>query len=396
MSDPDKPSYSGPGFGLYVHWPFCEKKCPYCDFNSHVADAIDHDRWRAAYDLEISWAADLLSDEQNKRPVITSIFFGGGTPSLMDPKTVSAILETVHRLFCVAAAVEITLEANPSSVEAGQFSAFKSAGVNRVSVGIQSFNDDELSFLGRRHNSAEARKALETACRTFDRVSCDFIYALPEQSLRAWVETLKQGLLFQTEHLSAYQLTIEQGTPFFRDKIAEPPPAVAEAMFKETNAILETAGLPAYEVSNHARAGSECRHNLLYWRSGAHLGIGPGAHGRLQDGGGEWSSHYRIHNPRRWLGQVFKQGHGTAKEVLIPTDERVEEVVMMGLRLRAGLYEQDLVAATGKTFIDALNIDNLSLLQSRGFLDMKDNGAVLRATDKGRLRLNAVLEKLLT
>jgi putative oxygen-independent coproporphyrinogen III oxidase len=385
---------AGPGFGVYVHWPFCQSKCPYCDFNSHVSESIDHDAWVRAYAREIAWTANELPE----RPVVTSIFFGGGTPSLMPPETTAAVLDAIRAAYPVAGDVEITLEANPSSVEVGRFQGYREAGVNRVSIGVQSLDNQALKFLGRLHDVKSARAAIDCARSIFPRYSFDMIYAYPDHEPDQWRKQLSEAITLSGDHLSVYQLTIESGTPFARSGVPAAPEETAEALFHVTNDVLDSAGLPAYEISNHAKPGSECRHNMLYWRGGGHVGIGPGAHGRTrartQDQDKQWTSHYRIHTPARWLDQVETQEHGTAKTSPIPTSERIDEAVLMGLRLRQGLSRDDFVRATGQTFEHALDADNLRVLTDGGFLVLDDQG--LRATNDGWMRLNAVIAKLLS
>jgi putative oxygen-independent coproporphyrinogen III oxidase len=385
---------AGPGFGIYVHWPFCESKCPYCDFNSHVADTIDHSGWRQAYEHEITWAAQGLGDAKADRPVVTSIFFGGGTPSLMPPETTASVLNAIRAVFPLSDNVEISLEANPSSTEIERFQGFRDAGVNRVSVGVQSLDDGTLAFLGRRHDAASARAAIECAQAIFPRYSFDMIYAHPDQTPEQWRRELGDAIDLSGEHISVYQLTIESGTPFARNGVPAAPEGEAETLFHITAEMLSEAGLPAYEISNHARPGAECRHNLLYWRGGGHVGIGPGAHGRLHSAGGDWQSHYRIHSPARWLDHVTEHGHGTAKTTPIPLEERIDEAILMGLRLRGGLTHSDFSGATGQTYEHALDPNNLQVLIDGGFLVLDDVG--LRATDDGWLRLNAVIGRLLS
>ena len=271
---------SDPGFGIYVHWPFCLSKCPYCDFNSHVREQVDHDRWRAALLTEIDHYA-----ARTRGRSVTSIFFGGGTPSLMEPATVAAVIDRIAQRWTVDPGVEITLEANPSSVEADRFQALAGAGVNRVSLGLQALDDASLSFLGRRHNAAEGLAALAVAKRNFERVSFDLIYARPHQTVDAWRAELARAIAEGTEHLSVYQLTIEEGTKFAtlyaRGELAMPDEDTQVALYETTQELLGAAGLPAYEISNHARPGAESRHNLTYWRYGDYVGVGPGAHGQI-------------------------------------------------------------------------------------------------------------------
>jgi oxygen-independent coproporphyrinogen-3 oxidase len=310
------PAVDVAGFALYVHWPFCRSKCPYCDFNSHVREDVDHARWRAALLAELDHFADRTGGRQ-----LTSIFFGGGTPSLMAPETVAAVIDRATERWAPAPGIEITLEANPTSVEAGKFAGFRVAGVNRVSLGVQALNDADLAALGRQHSAAEAVAAVRLAQRHFPRVSFDLIYARSGQSLSAWRMELAEALELASEHLSVYQLTIEPETAFGaawrRGELTVPDEDSAAALYEETQTILEKAGMPAYEISNHARAGSACRHNLTYWRYGDYAGIGPGAHGRLTLGDGRRAT--RQHRaPEAWLGAVEAQGHATRQDNIVP------------------------------------------------------------------------------
>jgi putative oxygen-independent coproporphyrinogen III oxidase len=368
---------------LYIHWPFCLSKCPYCDFNSHVAEKVDQARWRRALLTEL----DHFADEAGERRLV-SIFFGGGTPSLMEPVTTAALIARARERWTPAAEVEITLEANPSSVEAGRFRAYREAGVNRLSLGVQSFDDTALKFLGRAHDAGAARGALKLAAETFPRHSFDLIYARPGQDDTAWRRELIEALDYVGGHLSVYQLTIEPGTQFGKDKV----PAAAEdraiAQWEITQDILGQAGLPAYEISNHARPGQESRHNLVYWQGGDYVGIGPGAHGRLG-----LTATRQTPLPERWLGEVEKQGHGTAHRESLTPQERREEMILMGLRLRDGLTRDTFRAATGLTLEEALDRKRLDRLIEGGFLLLDEKG--LRATEAGRIRLNAVLGALL-
>lgn len=385
------------GFGIYVHWPFCESKCPYCDFNSHAAGRVDQARWLDAYRSELNWAAQALHQSPTGTfgtlPTVSSIFFGGGTPSLMNPETVAGILQTIRSLFPVAADAEITLEANPSSAEAGRFRGYAAAGVNRISVGVQSLYNDELVALGRAHDRTAAIETIASAAEIFSRYSFDLIYARPGQSVADWTAELTEALDMTRGHLSVYQLTIEPGTAFARDRVPTADEEVAEAMYRTTQDILSTAGMPAYEVSNHAAPGSASQHNLTYWRGGAYLGIGPGAHGRHKTEDG-WHAGYRIHDPARWLDSVETTGHGTAKVFSLSSEERRDEVVMMGLRLIDGIDQGDFNIATGLSLHDAFAPENLTRLTDGGFLEMDDH--VLKATPEGMLRLDSVLAALLT
>jgi oxygen-independent coproporphyrinogen-3 oxidase len=376
-----------PGFGIYVHWPFCASKCPYCDFNSHVRDGVDHPRWRAALLRELDYYAGHYAGAGRDGRTVTSVFFGGGTPSLMEPATVAAVLERVATLWPVARDVEVTLEANPTSVEASRFQAFRAAGVNRVSLGIQALDDQSLARLGRRHSAAEALAAIGLAARTFDRFSFDLIYARPGQTVAAWRAELRAALAHAVGHLSVYQLTIEEGTAFhplfLRGELVLPDEDLAGDLFEATQALLDEAGLPAYEISNHARPGQECRHNLTYWRSGDYVGVGPGAHGRLTlDGGCLATRGHRA--PEVWLERVERQSHGGHPPDSVGADDRFIEVLMMGLRLREGVALERLDRP--------LNGAVVRRLADGGFLEL--NAQHLRATAAGRQRLNAVLAAL--
>ena len=389
-----RPSYPEPSDGLavYVHWPFCLAKCPYCDFNSHVRDDVNDLRWRRALCAEINHVAV----EAGNRTV-GSIFFGGGTPSLMAPETVAAVIDQVGQVWILAADAEITLEANPTSVEAGRFAAYRAAGVNRLSLGVQSLDDTALGFLGRQHSAGQARAALDIARRTFPRFSFDLIYARPDQSIAAWRRELADALELAGEHISLYQLTIEKGTPFYalmREGALTPPaePAAAE-LFDITQEITTGAGYPAYEISNHARPGNACRHNLSYWRYDDYTGIGPGAHGRLQTAAAGARATRRHAKPETWLNAVERAGHGTAEKRPLAAAERAKEMVMMGLRLNEGLNMTRFTARTGLLVTEAIRRDRLQRLRDGGFLTYSDE--TLRATDKGRAVLNSVLAELL-
>ena len=383
--------HTSPGFGLYVHWPFCESKCPYCDFNSHVAAYVDHDRWRRALLQELSDAASEFPGAGLRK--LTSIFFGGGTPSLAEPETIAAVIEEARRLFPVAEDLEITMEANPSSIEAARFAAYQRAGVNRVSVGIQSLDDEALRFLGRRHDRASALTAIEIAQSSFARSSFDLICARPGQRPDDWERELSDALSLAADHLSIYQLTIESGTPFSRDGVPSADEETGAAIFDLTRTMTADAGLEAYEISNHAKPGNACRHNLTCWRGGGYLGIGPGAHGRLRLPAG-WVAEHRIHNPGRWLAAVEDKGHGRAKRMTLDATERGHEVIMTGLRLSGGLKTADLEAATGLPMADLIDPGGLSRLIDGGLIEKTPDGIV--ATGEGRLRLNAVIGMLIT
>lgn len=389
---PAQAQSAGPGFGIYVHWPFCLSLCPYCDFNSHVREAVDQHRWRRALLAEL----DHYAGQTPERPV-TSVFFGGGTPSLMAPETVAAVIARVGDSWRLAPDAEITLEANPTSVEAGRFAAYRAAGVNRVSLGVQSLNDDALGFLGRRHSAREAIQAVEIAQGCFPRVSFDLIYARPGQTVTDWRAELSQALALGTEHLSVYQLTIEPGTVFHgawrRGELVPPGEETAAALYEGTQEVLEGAGLPAYEISNHARSGAESRHNLTYWRYGDYAGIGPGAHGRLSLGGQKLAT--RQHRaPEAWLDAVERAGHATRSASPLSRDQRLAELVMMGLRLREGVARAAFRRELESDPEDLLDSARLSHLREAALVSLDVTG--LRATAAGRQRLDGVLDYLLT
>ena len=380
------------GFGVYLHWPFCASKCPYCDFNSHVRESVDQTRWRRALLAELDHAA-----AQSGPRRVTSVFFGGGTPSLMPPDTVAALIERIDALWSLAPGTEVTLEANPTSAEAGRFAAFAEAGVNRLSLGVQALDDAALAFLGRRHSAAEALAALDLARAAFPRLSFDLIYARPGQSAAAWRAELGEALALGPEHISLYQLTIEEGTVFHgawrRGELVLPQEDAAAGLFEATAAQLATAGLPAYEISNHARPGAECRHNLTYWRYGDYAGIGPGAHGRLTRDAEKYAT--RAHRaPEAWLDLVERQGHGWRSVDAIAPAQRVAEMVMMGLRLSEGISRDALRREAGAELEGLLPADRLARLSAAGYLVV--DAAGLRATPAGRQRLDALLGYLLT
>jgi oxygen-independent coproporphyrinogen-3 oxidase len=378
-------------FGLYVHWPFCLSKCPYCDFNSHVRDGVDHGRWRAALLAEIDHYGAATAGRR-----LASIFFGGGTPSLMDPGTARAVIERAAVHWPFADDIEITLEANPTSVEAERLADFRAAGINRVSLGVQSLDDDALRFLGRGHSAAEALRAVDLAADLFPRFSFDLIYARPGQDAAAWRRELDRALAHAGDHLSAYQLTIEPGTAFHqahrRGDLAVPPGDASAALYEATQTALDAAGLPAYEISNHAAPGAACRHNLTYWRYGDYVGVGPGAHGRLTLDGEKLATRQR-RGPEEWLADVEAAGHATEARAALDLDTRRAEMTMMGLRLATGIARDDFVAETGAGFEAAFPADALDDLVAGGFLESDANA--LRATPAGRQRLDAVLGRLL-
>lgn len=377
------------GFGLYLHWPFCASKCPYCDFNSHVAAEVDQVRWKRAYLGEIA----RVGAETSGR-VLNTIFFGGGTPSLMDPELVAAIIETIRATWPAANDLEVTLEANPGSVEAGRFRAYADAGVNRLSMGVQALNDADLKRLGRRHTATEARAAFDIARAAFPRVSFDLIYARQDQTLPAWENELRDALAMAVDHVSLYQLTIEDGTAFGARHVAGklrglPDDELSADMYLITQDILSDFGMPAYEVSNHARMGAESRHNLIYWRYGDYAGIGPGAHGRLTLQGRRYAT-VAPRSPVAWLARVEVGGNGEAPREMLSEEEQSVEYLMMALRLSEGMDLGRYARLSGRNPPDA----GIDRLEDLGMI--RRDGARIMATAAGRAVLNAVIRDLLT
>jgi len=385
----DEPGWSEP-LAVYVHWPFCRSKCPYCDFNSHVRDRVDAQRWAGALLNDLERQAELAPGRE-----VATVFFGGGTPSLMPPDAVAGMLEAVRSHWGVSPDLEVTLEANPNSAEADRFRAFAEAGVNRLSLGVQSLDPAALRLLGRAHTRDEAIAAIECGREIFARFSFDLIYALPNQGITTWRRELDEALVLAGEHLSLYQLTIEPGTAFATaarlGEIAPPEEDVAAVMFEMTQERLAAHGLPAYEISNHARRDAECRHNLAYWHYQDYLGIGPGAHGRLTRGGAKYAT--RQHRlPEKWLAAVEAAGSGLEETTLIDRKTAIEEMLMMGLRLVEGISRARLNEAAGQE-IETLFGNTLAPLIEGGFLALDHERLV--ATAAGRQRLNAVLAALL-
>jgi putative oxygen-independent coproporphyrinogen III oxidase len=375
-------------FGVYLHWPFCLSKCPYCDFNSHVRHAaIDETRFVRAFQTEIAATA-----ERAPGRTVSTIFFGGGTPSLMQPSTVGAILDAVGKHWTVAPDVEVTLEANPTSVEATRFKGYRAAGVNRVSLGVQSLNDASLKALGRLHTAQEALDAVAIARSVFERTSFDLIYARPEQTPQMWAAELKHAIAEAAEHLSLYQLTIEPETPFHTlhaaGKLVIPDDDTARVLYDTTLETCERAGLPAYEISNHARPGAECRHNLVYWRAHEYAGIGPGAHGRL-DIDGYRRALATEKRPEAWLMRVESLGHGVVTDELLSREERADEFLLMGLRLAEGIDPARYVAVAGKP----LDPEQIKVLAAHGLIESDGHG-FLRVTKAGFPVLDAVVADL--
>ena len=375
------------GFGLYIHWPFCVSKCPYCDFNSHVADTVDDAAWQRSLLAELDHYGI-----KTKGRRLDSVFFGGGTPSLMPPAIVAALLDKLSDYWSVPTDLEVTLEANPSSIEAQKFADFRAAGVNRVSVGIQSFDDAALKFLGRVHSAAEASKAITVAERSFDRVSFDLIYALPGQSRDAWASELAQALARGTGHLSLYQLTIEKGTPFYADHrrgfFALPEEDLAADLYELTGKMMSKAGFGAYEVSNYARSGQESRHNLVYWRGGDYIGVGPGAHGRLTLDAARLRTE-QVPAPAGWLQAVAQDGHATRVYERVAPMGQAEEYLMMGLRLAEGIDRAQFAQIVGRPLEDCIDGAKVTALSDAGLLETDMRG--LRATGAGIQRLNMII-----
>lgn len=376
------------GFGLYLHWPFCAAKCPYCDFNSHVSDRIDERRWQRAYLSEIARVGSELGPR-----VLNTLYFGGGTPSLMSPELVGRIIETVRATFPIANDLEITLEANPGSVEAGRFRGYRAAGVDRVSLGVQSLEDDALRRLGRVHSAREAIQALEIANDTFDRVGFDLIYAREGQTLPQWRAELTRALALAQGHMSLYQLTIEPGTAFARRQAAGglrdlPDDDTAAEFYDLTQELCDAAGLSAYEISNHATKGQESRHNLVYWRYGDYAGIGPGAHGRLTLGPARLATQ-TLSEPEKWLRQVELSGHGEIERSALAPQDQATEYLLLGLRIADGIDLERFAGLAG----DRLPEARIDALTEIGVLDR--DGASLRATRSGRRVLNSVISSLL-
>lgn len=389
---PAPPPHAGegdrPAFGVYVHWPFCLSKCPYCDFNSHVRHAaIDEDRFARAFAQEIKTTAARAPDR-----TVTSIFLGGGTPSLMQPQTVGAILDAIGKAWPVADDVEVTLEANPTSVEATRFRGYRAAGVNRVSLGVQALDDAALKGLGRLHTAEEALAAVAIARAAFDRYSFDLIYARPEQSVQSWTSELSRAIDEAAEHLSLYQLTIEPETPFHglhaAGKLVIPDDERARALYDVTQGVCAARGLPAYEISNHARAGAECRHNLVYWRGDEYAGIGPGAHGRLDINGARHATATE-RRPEAWLMRVEASGHGVTTDDVLTREERADEYLLMGLRLTEGIDPERYRTLAGRS----LDPRRVSILHDEGSIAIDADGR-LRVTQSAFPLLDAVVADL--
>lgn len=389
---PVKPAAQESALGIYIHWPFCLAKCPYCDFNSTAAATIDFSRWQAALARDLAWYSPLT-----KGRAVTSIFFGGGTPSLMPPETIAAILATVRAQWTLGDEAEITLEANPSTLDRARFRAFRDAGINRLSIGVQSFADAALRFLGRTHTAAQARAAVEAAHAVFPRVSFDLIYGLPGQTAATWARALTDALACAGEHLSLYQLTIAPGTPFGRRGVQAADEDLGLALFATADAVLTRAGFAAYEVANHARGSAVCRHNVAIWQGGDYLAVGPGAHGRLTTG--DANGHpgtlalHQIAEPSAWLKRVEQSGSGLTTPDPLSAAERCEELVLMALRLAVGLERDRFHQLTGRQPEDVLNPAALDRLTADGYLAC--DAAGVRVTAKGRPCLDHISTALL-
>ncbi len=376
---------------LYIHWPFCLSKCPYCDFNSYQSDTVDQETWRRAYRRELEAYAALLPEK-----TVHSVYFGGGTPSLMEAGTVDSVLQDVARLWPVSKDAEITLEANPSSSDAEKFTAFRKAGVNRLSLGVQALDDDVLKFLGRAHNAEEARKAIRLASKIFPRISFDLIYAYKGHTTSQWKKQLDEALALGAGHLSLYQLTVEPHTVFGakarHGEAFVTSDEEAAVLFELTQETTASAGLRAYEISNHARKGQESRHNLAYWHYDDYIGMGPGAHGRIRLAGERHATeNYR--KPQAWIERVEKLGRGTEKEILLTEAEAMREAVIMGLRLTEGIAFENWRSKFSVPLMRFLTEARIARLEKEGFI--KHDEKSLRATGAGRQRLNAVLDFLL-
>lgn len=382
------PINAEPGFGIYLHWPFCAAKCPYCDFNSHVRhQKIDQPRFIEAFKREIEHNRQTTGPRE-----VTSIFIGGGTPSLMDPETVDEILQAVKDAWTVPDHIEITMEANPSSVEASRFAGYRHAGVNRVSMGVQALNDKDLKFLGRLHNVEEAKKAISLARDIFPRMSFDLIYARPHQTPEDWADELREAIDLAADHLSLYQLTIEEGTPFFTLHEAGKIPMLEDSLqaelYEVTQKVCTENGMPAYEVSNHAQPGAESQHNLNYWRYGDYVGVGPGAHGRISTGGKKFATVTEKH-PETWLDLVENNGHGITEIEQLSSQDQADEMLLMGLRLREGIDVSRWSSLSDREF----DADRENNLIQYGMIERINNNRI-RCTPSGMMVLDSVVADL--
>ena len=376
---------------IYIHWPFCLSLCPYCDFNSHVSNFINHNTWLEAYKKELSYFADRIA----QRPV-RSIFFGGGTPSLMEPNTILGIIAAISDIAIVDKNTEITLEANPTSYELEKFKEFKAAGINRVSIGVQSLRNERLQSLGRKHSAQNALDAIKSAATLFDKYSFDLMYATQNQDLKTWQDELKEAMKFAGGHISLYQLTIEKGTPFFKlykdKKLILPSNDEAADMYEWTNEYLQQNQYKRYEISNYALRGHECLHNLCYWNYDEYIGIGPGAHSRLHNKEGIVAL-MMANKPNTWLDKVNELGHGIQTKTQLSKIETIEEVLMMGTRLQAGIVEEKFQEITGKKFLDSLNINVIEQLRHQNFVTM--SAGQIKLSEKGLLLHSYIVPRML-
>jgi putative oxygen-independent coproporphyrinogen III oxidase len=383
------PSNTSSNLAIYIHWPFCKAKCPYCDFNSHLSNGINHQDWNAAYLADIDYFADFIAGKN-----ITSIFFGGGTPTLMPPYIAENILCRLAKYGSFVQDIEITLEGNPTSIEAEKFLNFKNAGINRVSLGIQSLNDKDLKFLGREHSASEAMKAVEIAANIFDNYNFDLIYARPEQSIKDWERELQKALKLAGNHLSLYQLTIEKGTKFYGSyKAGEfkmPSNDLSAEFYEITNDIMESDNMPAYEISNHAKSGFASKHNLTYWNYGDYLGLGAGAHSRITKGGNKQAL-MMLHSPEGWLKSIQQNNHAIQDHNTLTPQETLEEMVMMGLRIKSGINRKNFRDLIGAGLEEKLH--NIDYLLDAKMIELDEQG--LRATKAGMLMVNSITGKLL-
>ena len=376
---------------IYIHWPFCLSLCPYCDFNSHVSNSINHNTWLEAYKKELSYFADRIA----QRPV-RSIFFGVGTPSLMEPNTILGIIAAISDIAMVDKNTEITLEANPTSYELEKFKEFKAAGINRVSIGVQSLRNERLQSLGRKHSAQNALDAIKSAATLFDKYSFDLMYATQNQNLKTWQDELKKAMEFAGGHISLYQLTIEKGTPFFKlykdKKLILPSNDEAADMYEWTNEYLQQNQSKRYEISNYAVSGHECLHNLCYWNYDEYIGIGPGAHSRLHNKEGIVAL-MMANKPNTWLDKVNELGHGIQTKTQLSKIETIEEVLMMGTRLQAGIVEEKFQEITGKKFLDSLNINVIEQLRHQNFVTM--GAGQIKLSEKGLLLHSYIVPRML-
>ena len=373
--------------GIYIHWPFCSTKCPYCDFNSHVQANVDHDLWLRAYLSELKRYYSETADRN-----VVSIFFGGGTPSLMDPRIIESIINQIKKLWRCDTNIEITAEANPSSSEISKFMDFRSGGINRLSIGVQSFERENLRFLGRKHTAEESEQAIIAASKVFNNYTFDLIYALPGQTSLAWEQELNLALKFAQNHLSLYQLTIEPGTEFYKNRVKPANENLGSKLYRITNKIMKQAGYESYEISNYSRPEFKCRHNLIYWNGLDYLGIGPGAHGRLTKNY-TTQSIQSYKSPNKWLNAALTEQNGEQNRQSLKPSERFEEILLMGLRLANGISSASFYNLTNTQLSGFLNHKKLDVLIKENFIIYDNNN--LRATSKGRETLNSVLKFLL-